>query len=112
MKSHLAKRVILAQTVARAFSRSLDLSEDYLDRFFRHLGVVSIINYYPPLSLEALKRAQWSFSPHTDYGGFTLLSQDDLGACRCAMPPANGSMCRQSMERLSSISEPNGDLDK
>jgi isopenicillin N synthase-like dioxygenase len=79
MKAHLAKRVVLAQAAARAFALSLELSEDDFDPFFRHLGVVSIINYYPPLTPEALKQRRWSFSPHTDYGGFTLLSQDNLG---------------------------------
>jgi isopenicillin N synthase-like dioxygenase len=99
MKAHLAKRVTLAQAVARAFALSLDLSEEYFDRFFRQLGVVSIINYYPPLNPEALKRTQWSFSPHTDYGGFTLLSQDSLGGLQVRnsagewidVPPIDGA---------------------
>lgn len=78
-KAHLAKRVVLAQRVARAFALSLDLPEAYFDAMYRHLGVVSIINYYPPLDPTVAKRTQWSFSPHTDYGAFTLLSQDTLG---------------------------------
>lgn len=79
MKAHLAKRVVLAQALARAFALSLDLPESYFDAMFRHLGVVSIINYYPPLDPNVFERTQWSFSPHTDYGAFTLLSQDSLG---------------------------------
>ena len=79
MRSQLAKRVVLAQGVARAFALSLDLPETYFDAMFRHLGVVSIINYYPPLVSTMVNRTQWSFSPHTDYGAFTLLSQDSLG---------------------------------
>jgi isopenicillin N synthase-like dioxygenase len=79
MKEHLAKRVVLSQALARAFALSLDLSEDFFDSYYHRLGVVSIINYYPPLSPETAKKTQWSFSPHTDYGGFTLLSQDSLG---------------------------------
>lgn len=79
MKAHLAKRVVLSQRVARAFALSLDLPETYWDAMYRHLDVVSIINYYPPLDSTVTKRTQWSFSPHTDYGAFTLLSQDSLG---------------------------------
>ena len=99
IKAHLAKRVRLAQTMARSFALSLDLPEDYFDRYYRHLGVVSIINYYPPLTAESVQRTQWSFSPHTDYGGFTLLSQDSLGGLQVrnsagewiAVPPIEGT---------------------
>lgn len=99
MKAHLAKRVVLAQATARAFALSLELPEDYLDPYFRHLGVVSIINYYPPLTPEALKQSRWSFSPHTDYGGVTLLSQDNLGGLQVRnvagdwidVPPIDGA---------------------
>jgi isopenicillin N synthase-like dioxygenase len=43
------------------------------------LGTTSQINYYPPLDPGTVKRTQWSSSPHTDYGAFTMLSQDSLG---------------------------------
>jgi isopenicillin N synthase-like dioxygenase len=99
MKAHLAKRVLLAQRLAQAFALSLELPETYFDEFFRHLGVVSIINYYPPLDAATVKRTQWSFSPHTDYGGFTFLNQDSLGGLQvrnCAgewigVPPIPGT---------------------
>jgi isopenicillin N synthase-like dioxygenase len=96
MKSHLARRVVLAQSVARAFALSLDLPETYFDATFRHLGVVSIINYYPPLDSTIVKRTQWSFSPHTDYGAFTLLSQDSLGGLQ-----VRNSSCRRFPVRSS-----------
>jgi isopenicillin N synthase-like dioxygenase len=99
MKAHLARRVILAQRLAQAFALSLELPETYFDEYFRHLGVVSIVNYYPPLDPAAVKRTQWSFSPHTDYGGFTFLNQDSLGGLQVRnsagewidVPPLAGS---------------------
>jgi isopenicillin N synthase-like dioxygenase len=79
MKQHLARRVSLAQALAKAFARSLHLRETYFDTYYKNISYNSIINYYPPLDAETVKNNRWSFSPHTDYGGFTLLSQDSLG---------------------------------
>jgi isopenicillin N synthase-like dioxygenase len=79
MKQHLARRVSLAKALVQAFARSLDLPETYFDPYYRNLSYNSIINYYPPLDAETVENNRWSFSPHTDYGGFTLLSQDSLG---------------------------------
>jgi isopenicillin N synthase-like dioxygenase len=79
MQAQIVKRVALAQKLARALAMSLDLPEGYFDDVHRYLGVVSIINYYPPFDQARANRTQWSFSPHTDYGGFTLLTQDSLG---------------------------------
>jgi isopenicillin N synthase-like dioxygenase len=79
MKDHIVKRVVLARRLAQAFALSLDLPETFFDPFYRHLGTTSQINYYPPLDPATVKRTQWSSSPHTDYGAFTMLSQDSLG---------------------------------
>ena len=79
MKQHLSRRVSLAKCLVQAFARSLDLPETYFDPYYRNLSYNSIINYYPPLDAATVKNNRWSFSPHTDYGGFTLLSQDSLG---------------------------------
>jgi len=79
MRSQLAKRVTLSQTLVRALAMSLDLPETHFDQVFKNLGAVAILNYYPPFDHSVVKRTQWSFSPHTDYGGFTLLLQDNLG---------------------------------
>jgi isopenicillin N synthase-like dioxygenase len=79
MTRHLKKRIALSQALARAFALSLDLSETYFDQYFRNMALVSLINYYPPLDAATVKQNRWSFSAHTDYGAFTLLSQDSLG---------------------------------
>ncbi len=79
MQQHLRRRTALAQALARVFALSLFVSEDYFDPYFRQMALVSLINFYPSLDEAALSNNQWSFSPHTDYGGFTLLSQDTIG---------------------------------
>jgi isopenicillin N synthase-like dioxygenase len=79
MKAHIEKRTWLAKALAKAFALSLRLPEHYFDDDYRDMGCNVIINYYPPLNAEQIKANQWSFAAHTDYGSFTLLSQDSLG---------------------------------
>jgi isopenicillin N synthase-like dioxygenase len=79
MRAHIAHRTALARHLARAFALSLDLPEGYFDPMFRHLGCVLMMNWYPPLPRAEHDDNRWSFSPHTDYGAFTLLLQDARG---------------------------------
>ena len=79
--AHIEKRASLTRALARVFALSLDLREDYFDAAFKHLGCVLMFNYYPQIARQAglEEPSRWSFSPHTDYGAFTLLLQDRLG---------------------------------
>jgi isopenicillin N synthase-like dioxygenase len=80
--THIAKRSQLTRALAQIFALSLDLPADYFDAAFAHLGCVLMFNYYPKIEQPAANTddpSRWSFSPHTDYGAFTLLLQDDLG---------------------------------
>jgi isopenicillin N synthase-like dioxygenase len=78
--AHIAKRAALTRALAQVFALSLDLPRDYFDAAFRHLGCVLMFNYYPKIDRQAGDDpSRWSFSPHTDYGAFTLLLQDELG---------------------------------
>lgn len=80
--AHIAKRAQLTRALAQVFALSLDLPADYFDAAFAHLGCVLMFNYYPKVAQAgdaSSDPSRWSFSPHTDYGAFTLLSQDDLG---------------------------------
>jgi isopenicillin N synthase-like dioxygenase len=79
IRSHVEKRATLARQLVRAFALSLELSEDYFDDVYRNFNGSFLYNYYPPIDPAQLKPGQWSFSPHTDYGMFTILSQDELG---------------------------------
>jgi isopenicillin N synthase-like dioxygenase len=79
MKSYIGRQLALTTALARAFALSLDLDETYFDEHYRYPGAILALNYYPPLDASTLKPTQWSFSPHTDYGTFTILLQDALG---------------------------------
>lgn len=79
VKAQIAKRVALARALARAFALSLDLPEAYFDAYYDHLGCMCAFNFYPPQDAVAAREGQWGFSPHTDYGSFTIVLQDSLG---------------------------------
>ncbi|HXQ50579.1 MAG TPA: 2-oxoglutarate and iron-dependent oxygenase domain-containing protein [Stellaceae bacterium] len=74
-----AKSVALTQKLGFALARSLDLDEGYFERENGRFGGTLVFNYYPPLDRDTIDPTQWSFSPHTDYGSFTLVFQDALG---------------------------------
>ncbi len=98
-RAHIERRKILARYLIRAFAVSLDLPEDHFDAAYRYPGCTLMFNYYPALDAAALEQARSSFSPHTDYGGFTLLLQDTLGGLEVRnaagdwieAPPVEGS---------------------
>src|SRR5262249_23509013 len=79
MKAYIARQIALTKALVRAFALSLDLSENYFDECYRHPDVTLALNYYPPVESAMLRPNQWSFSPHTDYGAFTILLQDNSG---------------------------------
>jgi isopenicillin N synthase-like dioxygenase len=79
MTSHLEKRVALTRQLLHAFAMSLELPETFFDASHRYMVGSLVYNYYPPLDPSKIERTQWGISPHTDYGSFTVLSQDSLG---------------------------------
>ncbi len=99
LRTHLEKRCQLARCLVRAIAMSLELPENYFDDMYRYMGGTLMYNYYPPTDPAALKDNQWNFSPHTDYGVATLLSQDALGGLQArnadgdwiAVPPQPGT---------------------
>jgi len=98
LEPHIVKRIRIAQRLCRALSLSLDLPEDYLDEAHRFPTGSTTYNYYFPLDPLKVGRTQWGISPHTDYGSFSLLSQDELGGLEVRdpsgewieMPPKRG----------------------
>ncbi|HEY3917197.1 MAG TPA: 2OG-Fe(II) oxygenase family protein [Stellaceae bacterium] len=78
-EAHILKRIAVVHRLCRALALSLDLREDYFDESHRFVTTAYVYNYYPALDPGTVGRTQWGISPHTDYGSFTLLSQDALG---------------------------------
>ncbi len=77
-KRHIDKRMRLTRALARGFALSLDLARSHFDPAFAHLGCVLMFNCYPKRD-ATVQEGRWNFSPHTDYGAFTILLQDHLG---------------------------------
>lgn len=75
----IEKSVGLTKLLGEAFAASLDLPLAYFDETYGRSGVTLVYNYYPPLDPATLEKTQWSFSPHTDYGTFTFVVQDETG---------------------------------
>lgn len=67
-----------ARRLLRGFAVSLGLDADFFrERFAKPLARCSLI-YYPPQPPDS-GSDQFGVAPHTDYGGLTLLYQDDTG---------------------------------
>jgi isopenicillin N synthase-like dioxygenase len=98
LEEQTQRKVRLARQLARAFSLSLDLPEDYLESYHDRLGCLHSFNYYPPMPPELADKL-WGFSPHTDYGSFTILHQDSTGGLQAQnatgewidVPPISGT---------------------
>ncbi len=69
----------LTQKIGWAIARGLGLDETYFETENGRFGDTMVFNYYPPLDPATLSSTQWNFSPHTDYGSFTIVAQDKLG---------------------------------
>ncbi len=78
-KSHIEKRMRLTRALAQGFALSLDLRQDHFDAAFAQMGCALMFNFYPRLEPSSTDETRWNFSPHTDYGAFTILLQDALG---------------------------------
>jgi isopenicillin N synthase-like dioxygenase len=67
-----------ARSLLRGFAVSLGLDADFFrESFAKPLARCSLI-YYPPQPPDS-GSDQFGVAPHTDYGGLTLLNQDDTG---------------------------------
>jgi hypothetical protein len=90
----------LSGELMRLFALALELDEEFFDnKFDDHVSSLTANYYYP--QLESPLPGQMRRGPHTDFGGLTVLYQeDDLGglqvSCRSAWAMVTGVMCRPS----------------
>ncbi len=91
----------VAIALHRIFALDVGIDPDaFVRNFERPLSALSILHYPPPP--EAFDGTRYGVAPHTDFGGFTLLAQDNIGGlevqCRdgswvAVQPESNALVC-------------------
>ncbi|OOF94965.1 hypothetical protein ASPCADRAFT_131534 [Aspergillus carbonarius ITEM 5010] len=66
----------LALNIFRILAQTLDLKEDWFDGFCHDSANIMRLLRYPPQPADGLERG---IGAHTDFGGLTILLQDDKG---------------------------------
>jgi isopenicillin N synthase-like dioxygenase len=77
----------VAHAVVRCFSCMLGLQRDGLDRYFARPNPILRLLHYP--ALPNREADQFGSAPHTDYGCFTFIAQDNVGGLQ--IKAADGS---------------------
>ena len=88
MMGYYAALCVVSETLMRGLALSLDLPEDYFKGFTTQpMGTVRLL-HYPPARPEVPD--EMGAGAHTDFGGLTILLQDDNGGLQVKDPHGKG----------------------
>lgn len=78
MEEYLQVMLDLSARMMRGMALSLDLPEDYFDGYHKDAMATVRLLHYPPQQPQGNPK-QMGAGAHTDFGGLTLLRQDNIG---------------------------------